>query len=392
VATWRLDVGAELARDVMTGQFGDVPLLRAGVRVTASYREALLRAGVHAVYVEDELGHGIDVPTALSDRTRDEATAALARALHEVPAVQATGGRLSAESLDELSRIAAQIASDVASCGDAVVALNDLAVADAYTLQHSIDVAALGIMIGHRLFAENGWINFKGARCWDKMDYRLTQLGLGLLLHDIGKMTVPAAVLNKPGKLDEVEWELMKQHPEAGLDMLPSEVIGVLPKVVVRQHHERWDGGGYPDRRVGDKIHQFARIASVADVYDAVTSERAYAGAASADVGVAVVEAGSGTAFDPEVVDVFRRVVPPYPPGVEVELSDGRRGVVAHVRMERIDRPLVRIAYDPRGNRVEPYELDLAGAPELRLTTLDPSARSAAPAPISAQRGELRVA
>ena len=94
VASRRLEVGAELARDVRTGQYGEVPLLRAGVRVSASYREALLRAGVHAVYVEDELGQGIDVPTVLSDRTRDEATAALARAFADVPAVQKTGGRL----------------------------------------------------------------------------------------------------------------------------------------------------------------------------------------------------------------------------------------------------------------------------------------------------------
>src|SRR4051812_16416022 len=378
----------------MTGQYGEVPLLRAGVRVSASYREALLRSGVHAVYVEDELGQGIDVPTAVSDRTRDEAMSALARAFTEVPAVQKTGGKLTAETLDELNRIAAMIAADVASCGEAVVALNDLAVADAYTLQHSIDVAALGIMIGHRLFAENGWLNFRGVRCWDRMDYRLTQLGLGLLLHDIGKMTVPSTILNKPGALDESEWVLMKQHPEAGLDMLPSELIGVLPKVVVRQHHERWDGAGYPDGRAGDKIHQFARIASVADVYDAVTSARAYAGASPAHVGVAVVEGGVGTAFDPEVVDVFRRVVPPFPPGSEVELSDGRRGAVARVSMGTINRPVVRVGYDARGSRIEPYEVDLAVEVDLGVTSVDASARPvkpavAAPAPA---RPALRVA
>jgi HD-GYP domain-containing protein (c-di-GMP phosphodiesterase class II) len=391
VATRRLDVGAELARDVVTGQSGEVPLLRAGVRMSASYRDALLRAGVHAVYVEDELGQGIDVPTVLSERTRDEATAALARAFTEVPAIQKTGSRLSEDALDELNRIAAMIASDVASCGEAVVALNDLAVADAYTLQHSIDVAAVGIMIGHRLFAENGWINFRGDRCWDKMEYRLTQLGLGLLLHDIGKMTVPSTILNKPGSLDDSEWELMKQHPEAGIDLLPSELIGVLPKVVVRQHHERWDGAGYPDGRAGDMIHQFARIASVADVYDAVTSARAYAGASPAHVGVAVVEAGVGSAFDPEVVDVFRRVVPPFPPGIEVELTDGRRGVVSRVPTGKIDRPLVRVGYDARGNRIEPYEVDLAVELELGLTTVDASARPA-PVPAAAPQRELRVA
>src|SRR5436305_13584169 len=120
---------------------------------------------------------------------------------------------------------------------------------------------------------------------------------------------------------------MIRGHPRAGVEMLGSDVISPLVNVVVRSHHERWDGGGYPDGLAGENIHQLARIAAAADVYDAVTSERVYASAKPPDIGVQIVLDGAGRAFDPGVVDVFRRVVTPYPPGVEVELGDGRRGV-----------------------------------------------------------------
>jgi hypothetical protein len=156
----------------------------------------------------------------------------------------------------------------------------------------------------------------------------------------------------------------MRGHPRAGVDMLRSDLISPLVKVVVRSHHERWDGGGYPDGLAGLDIHQLARVAAPADVYDAVTSERAYAPARPADVGVQIVLEGSGRAFDPDVIDVFKRVVAPYPPGTEVRLSDGRRGVVASVPPENLERPCVRVGFDPGGAAVSPYEVELMSSPD----------------------------
>src|SRR5204863_514365 len=227
---------------------------------------------------------------------------------------------------------------------------------------------------GQRVFREQGWIDHTGKRTWERRDRRLARLGLGLLLHDIGKLIIPQDVLNKPGQLDEAEWELMRAHPRAGVEMLRSDLISPLVKVVVRSHHERWDGGGYPDGLSGDEIHQLARIASAADVYDAVTSERVYASARPPDIGVQIVIDGAGRAFDPDVVDVFRRVVTPFPPGVEVELGDRRRGVVVSVPQNDLTRPLVRIGWGPGGRPVAPYELDTATEP-------GPSSSAAAPSP-----------
>jgi HD-GYP domain-containing protein (c-di-GMP phosphodiesterase class II) len=165
---------------------------------------------------------------------------------------------------------------------------------------------------------------------------------MGLLLHDIGKMVVPAEVLNKPGKLDAEEWALMQTHPDAGVALLDSATISPLVRSVVRDHHERFDGSGYPRGLVGDQLGEFARIAAVADVYDAITSQRPYAPAEPPHVGVRVIADGAGSAFDPTVVQVFRRLVMPYPLGTEVTLPDGRIGVVAEIDPDRAYEPLVR--------------------------------------------------
>jgi HD-GYP domain-containing protein (c-di-GMP phosphodiesterase class II) len=359
VATRRLEDGATLARDVLTGRSDAIPLLRAGCQITRSYQDGLLAEGINAVWIEDELSAGIMPNPVVSDETRREATRTVAYAL-EAARQELTGAVvLPDRALRELERVTEMILADIEACGDVALALLDLSAASNYTMQHSIDVAALGLVIGRRLFRERGWLNYRGDRSFERIDHRLSLLGVGLLVHDIGKLTIPADILDKPGKLDPHEWDLIRMHPVAGVEMLQSDLISPLVRVVVRSHHERVDGGGYPDGLAGDEINELALIASVADVYDAVTSERAYAPAQPPHVGVRVIVEGSGSAFDPTVVDVFKRLVAPYPPGVEIRLADGRRGVVVDVREGALDRPLVRIGWDARGRRIHPYELQI---------------------------------
>src|SRR3954471_1985520 len=381
----------------MDGRSSAIPLLRAGVKFTERHRRALLAAGVNAIYIDDALSEGIEVRQAVDPETRQRATRTVARALDTCKEAMSTGQALPESVLSDMQKVAEMIARDIEENADMALALDDLGSADGYTLQHSIDVAAVGMLIGHRLFRERGWLDHLGRRVYDRRERRLARLGLGLLLHDIGKLIIPIDVLNKPGKLDEAEWELMRVHPRAGVEMLRSDLISPLVKVVVRSHHERWDGGGYPDGLSGEDIHQLARVAAPADVYDAVTSERVYASAKPADVGVQVVLEGSGRAFDPDVVDVFRRVVAPYPPGAEVRLSDGRRGVVASVPPGNLGRPLVRIGWDPRGHSVSPYELDMANEPdELELTCVSapgvPERGESPPPPMPTRPDPLVVA
>jgi HD-GYP domain-containing protein (c-di-GMP phosphodiesterase class II) len=364
-----VEPGALLARDVWGGSAGITPLLRAGTALRDTYLERLSRGGIAAVYIDDEVSAGIDIPDALRASTQLEAVRVLELAFSELPgAVAAASGSMRMEVALELRSVVKAILEDLENCGDAMLAFTDLATADAYTLQHSIDTTVLGLLLGRKLFQDYGWIDFDGTRRYDKVDERLIRLGLGLLLHDVGKVTVPAEVLNKNGPLDPSEWELIYAYPAAGADMLTDDTVGPRARSVVRSHHERFDGSGYPSGLKGDAIPQLARIAAVADVFDAVTSARPYRVAAPPFVGVETVSAGDRTHFDPEVVAVFRAVVAPHPVGMSVTLSDGREGIVTDVPPSRADRPVVRVVTDYDGTRLATaIELHLIRSPEIQI-------------------------
>jgi HD-GYP domain-containing protein (c-di-GMP phosphodiesterase class II) len=335
--------------------------------MTPRYRELLTRAGISAIYVEDEESSGIAVEQLIDDHTREVATRAVASAYATVRAEMSRGKPLTPDAVKELESIVAQILEQITASRGMAIALADLSSADGYTFQHSIDVTALGLLVGHRYFSEFGWVDFRGDRHYDRLGGRLSTLGLGLLLHDIGKLAVPHAILSKPGKLTDEEWTIMQTHPRAGVDMLDGDQWSPLVKAIVLRHHERWNGSGYPDGKLGDQIHPMARIAAVADVYDAITSERSYAPARPACDGVRAIVEGSGTLFDPDVVTAFRRVVAPFPAGTEVELTDGRRGIVADVPEDAMDRPVVRVI----GPGTPGIEVALADEPDLRIAGWD---------------------
>jgi HD-GYP domain-containing protein (c-di-GMP phosphodiesterase class II) len=335
--------GLTLARDLPATGPGSIPLLRAGAVVSERYQRALAGAGIHAVWVEDELSAGIEPSELLPEAIRAETATRVQRALEGAREAFSSSQPLPLETLQDLAAIVDRIASGIQDNPDAALALHDLASADEYTHRHSVNVCALGLLLARAQFRRHGWIDYRGQRRYDRLNERMSQLGMGLLLHDIGKMAVPSQVLNKPGPLDEQEWEIMRTHPDAGVALLDSRSMSPLVKTVIRDHHERFDGSGYPRGLTGGEIHQFARIAAVADVYDAVTSERPYKAAEPPHVGVAVITGGHGAAFDPEVVDTFRRVVFPHPVGTELDLSDGRTGVVARVDPDEPDVPVVRV-------------------------------------------------
>ena len=165
---------------------------------------------------------------------------------------------------------------------------------DGYTHGHGQRVATLAMLIGERL-------NFAPAR--------LRALAQGALLYDVGKIGVPNAVLNKTGPLNDEEFEVIKQHPTRGAQMLGSAFAGSLELAVIRHHHERFDGGGYPDGLAGAAIPLEVRVASAADVYDALRSTRSYRKAWTREVALAHMREQSGTHFDPVCIEAFLAVV-----------------------------------------------------------------------------------
>jgi HD-GYP domain-containing protein (c-di-GMP phosphodiesterase class II) len=360
--------GAILGRDILTGRADGAPLLRAGVSLDGRYRAALANSGVHAVYIEDEYSEGIVPEPLVSDETRRMATRAVASAYEEAKRSLASGRPLGRSASDALNEIVERLLNEIEHSGSTALVLADLSCADAYTFQHSIDVTALGLLIGQRLFSEHGWLNFKGEREHARRNERLGRLGMGLLLHDIGKLAVAVEILTKPGKLTAEEWAIMKTHPRLGVELIrDTSAWCPLVQAIILRHHERWDGSGYPDGKSGDEIHELARIAAVADVYDAITSERVYAAAAPAHEGYRTIVEGAGTLFDPIIAEVFSAVVAPFPPGVELELADGRRGIVVSVPDEQPDRPVVRVR-DGSGSL---HEISLLLEPQIRIAGWD---------------------
>jgi HD-GYP domain-containing protein (c-di-GMP phosphodiesterase class II) len=241
--------------------------------------------------IADKTNVETQTPHPLSVQTRDRARVALARAFEE--AATMPGTLLPHEVLAELMDAAADIVDEVLGSDDEAFTTNGASPA-LYIVEHSIDATVLGLLIGRRLVPQDS----------------LEEFGAGLFLQDIGKLALPPSLVYKPGPLAPDEWGLMTQHPLLGLEFLRDDAIPARAKSIVRSHHECWDGSGYPTGLIGEEIPLFARIAAVADVFGAVTSERFHAPAVTRQEGIALIRAGSGSAFDPAVVEAFLDAVP----------------------------------------------------------------------------------
>jgi putative nucleotidyltransferase with HDIG domain len=163
-----------------------------------------------------------------------------------------------------------------------------------YTSDHTTAVSRLAVAIGRRL---------------DLRKEELDQVELGARLHDVGKLEVPEKILNKPASLNELEWRTMRRHVESGERLLHRvvEMPGVLG--IVRWHHERWDGAGYPDGKCGEQIPLAARIVAVADAFQAMIEPRPYRRRRSQDAALEEIRLNAGSQFDPDCVDALRAVV-----------------------------------------------------------------------------------
>jgi HD-GYP domain-containing protein (c-di-GMP phosphodiesterase class II) len=366
VATEHLVVGDRIGRDVLA-HLGVLPLLRSGVRVSEPLRRSLQRAGITSVWVDDEISAGIEPPELLSDDTRNRAVSTIRQAFLDSSNHLKTAPSVNPHTLASMSEVVDMMIDDVTSNAHVAIAVNDLANADAYTLKHSLSVAAIGLALGRRVMQQCGWIDATGARRFDSIAARLPALGLGLVLHDIGKLAIPHEILHKPGRLTDAEMTLMKAHPVTGVQMLQRSDISPLARAVVREHHERWNGSGYPDGKAAADIHQFGRIAAVADVFDALTSDRAYRTGEPVSKTWEYIVSRSGIDFDPEIVKVFESSVAPYPVGTAVMLSDGSKAIVTDVREGIVGTPKVRVLLDGSGAAVTPTEIDLAKTPEMKI-------------------------
>ena len=232
---------------------------------------------------------------------------------------------------------------------DALLPLVRLKNQDDYTFQHSVGVCTL-----LAAFARNMQLSKDVIR----------ELALGGLLHDVGKAQVADVILNKPAKLTDMEFEEMKSHVDHGVILLrKTEGITAIAMEVAEQHHERFDGTGYPHSLSGKKISLYGQMASIVDVYDAITSDRVYHKGMSPTQALKKLLEWSSHHFDPQLVQTFVRTLGIYPTGTLVKLESQRMGVVVEQNEGKLLEPTVRVFYHAGQQHYIPPELvDLSKA------------------------------
>lgn len=289
--------------------------------------------------VVDELNNARSVYT--------EATQIIRSLMHEV--------RLGKQvKLEEVEPIAERIVSSVTRNKDALVSLTRIKNRDEYTFMHCVSVSGLMATF---------------ARYLGMSQYDIEQVTMGGLLHDIGKILVPDYVLNKPAKLTDDEFDIMRLHVKMGHKVL-SATTGITQQAmdVVLMHHERLDGSGYPYGLKGDELTKIGRMASIVDVYDALTSVRCYKDAWEPASTLKHMLEWGGKHFDKELVEKFIRCLGIYPVGSVVELTSGLVGIVMEQHEDDLLRPTLRIVYNIRYKKyVQVRDMDLKKTPEEKI-------------------------
>lgn len=236
---------------------------------------------------------------------------------------------------------------------DALISLGRIREADHYTFQHSVNLCVLMVAFAKALDIDRDTI---------------ARIGVGAMLHDVGKMKVPEEILNKPGKLTDEEFGVMRGHVNIGANLL-AEYPGIDPiaVAVAYEHHERWDGTGYPRKLKGEEITRYGQMAAIVDVYDAITSERCYHRGMHPTDALGRMLEWSKHHFSPLLTQQFIQCVGIYPVGTVVRLESGRLGVVVEAGETNMLTPVVRVVYDTRKRRyLTPRDIDLARVSDTR--------------------------
>ena len=315
-------------------------LLMKGQVLTMALIAKLYSFEIDGVYVESDLGDGIE-PESLLDQTERRRIMTDLRAAYVSIASQPHISPAIAESTKTL---ATGIVDKLLDREEILMDIMEIKSYDNYTYSHSMNVCILSVLIG---------------RQYGLSLNRLTDIALCGLLHDIGKVDIPIEIINKRGPLTNEEFEIVKAHPSLGVERL-RKCFNISREVLegIQCHHEKFDGTGYPYKYKGDRLPLFARILAVADVYDALTSQRSYRGAWMPCDAIEYIMAQADIQFDKDIINHFLHIVCAYPTGTIVRLSTGDLAIVVKNHPENVLRPRVRLVEDcSLGKKLE--ELDL---------------------------------
>lgn len=348
--------GMTIAKDIETNSsfHSYIPLIRRGVCLTPPMITNLERHHIDSVYIELNGTEDVVATDVVSSELKNDALRQIEKAFRTYQKVSDTASNTVLTNINNVSK---RLVDSLLADSDVLISLVSLKRHNDYTYTHSLAVALLSIAIG------------------TSMGYRydeLRNLSTAALLHDIGKSCISNKVLNKPGKLTIEEFSLIQTHPQRGKELLltRNSQISFTTLAGILSHHERFDGGGYPDGLKADEIHPFAKIIAISDVYNALTSERSYHKAEKSCDAVEYIMGNANTQFDIEVVQHFLRKVAAYPVGSFVQLSNGSQAIVVKNYSENILRPLLRLV-ETDGSRGE--ELDLMNNPAYYSLTITSS-------------------
>jgi HD-GYP domain-containing protein (c-di-GMP phosphodiesterase class II) len=389
-----IPLGSPLGQPLFNDR-GDA-LAHLGVALDSQLVASIKARGYRQLVVDDRQSEGIEVADPLSHSTRLRATRATQRTVETgervVQALQVDRATPPARlpRSDEVHRtIAGGVPADdvleavreiVDEVLDAptVLGLNTIKGRDSFAFTHAVEVAAVAVAIGRRVGLERA---------------ELRRLGRGAMLHDIGQAFTGDTTDGKTAAMTAADVEQIKRHTTLGYDFL-GHVPGFEPLAnqVAFQHHEWHNGGGYPRGLVGagwgtridgsKNIMLIAQITSVADVYDALCSDRPFRQSLPRELSMSLIKRMAGQQLNADLVQLFTQMVPTFPPGYAIRVVGGAldkwQGVVARVGGQDINRPVVRLFVRPDGSEVEPFELDLARDGSIRLMTAPPRRRSVA--------------
>lgn len=338
IPTNYLHAGHKLASDLVLNT--NKIMLRRGIPLTDSLIKRIEILGFQGLYIDDNISKGIYVSDIISEGLKVRTTSELRSFFSNA---NCNNKSYIKQQIKTFKKLVRNIVDEVLYDPQVMVNIIDLRTYDDYTYSHSLNVAVLSVVMGSVL-----GLNHK----------TLYDLALGALLHDTGKMFVDKSVLNKPERLTPEEFEEMKRHSELGYDYLCENFD--IPETAIKTalcHHEQYDGNGYPTGQKGEDIHIFSRIVCVADVYDALTSDRPYRKAVLPSDAIEYIMSGYNTMFDPEIVKALTKKVAPYPVGTCVKLSTGDIGIVIKNSEETSLRPVIKLIRD---NKLTDEVIDLA--------------------------------
>lgn len=338
-----------LGRNIFTND-GRV-LLRAGTKLNGGYINKMKEMGVFYVYVEDERLEDVEVEDEHISLLKQSTMESMSKIMKNTAMVS------DKKVMSQYVKTVEDLIGYISESKEITKSLYDIQTHSNATYVHSISVCIMSAIIGQGMRMDSSTIK---------------ELGVAAILHDIGKTQLSKNIIEKQGNLTGEELNQYKEHPYLGA-MLLKKNIRMSDNIIkgVQQHHERVDGKGYPYGLTGKSINKFARIICVSDVYDTITNSKDYKKAFSPNDAYELILAGSGTIFDEEVVQSFRKSFSVYPLGCCVKLSDGVEGYVVRQNQNFPDRPVIRVIQDVETKEdIDPYEINLVRSTNLVITSI----------------------